>query len=90
MKNKKQKKRTLEDAEQKKRTLTTQEVEMLYSIPAGSLCQLRYLKRGPKYFILGNTDSKRHKVLYFVEDVENWIKSNPVHTVDSANYFNKQ
>ncbi len=88
MKDKSQKKKTLKDAEQKKRTLTTQEVEMLYSIPVGSLCQLRYLKRGPKYFILGNTDSKRHKILYFVEDVENWIRSQPVNTFDSINQTN--
>lgn len=71
-----------------KRYLSPQQVEKSYSIPVGTLCQLRYLKRGPKYFILGNTDSKRHKVLYFIDDIELWIRQNPVHTIDSANNFN--
>jgi len=59
---------------EKRRTVTPQQVEEIYGIPVGTLCQLRYLKRGPKYFILGNTQGKRHRILYFVESIESCIK----------------
>lgn len=65
-----------------KRTLTPQQVEAIYGIPVGTLCQMRYRRRGPKYYVLGNPSGKRRKILYFVSDVEAWIKANPVITTD--------
>jgi hypothetical protein len=59
------------------RYLSPQQVEELYSIPVGSLGNLRCQKRGPKYFRCGR------KVLYRVEDLEAWVMRNPVITIDS-------
>jgi hypothetical protein len=67
-----------------KRSLTPQQVEEMYGIPVGTLANLRCQKRGAKYFVLGATRGKRRRVLYFVEDLENWIRQNPVQTIDSA------
>lgn len=60
-----------------KKALNPLEVEQIYAIPAGSLANMRYQKRGPKYFKLGR------KVLYFIDDLENWLKQNPVLTMDT-------
>ena len=71
-----------------KRCLSPQQVEQLYSIPIGTLANMRWQKRGPKFFLLENASGKRRKVLYFIEDVEKWIRINQMQTVDSANNFN--
>lgn len=68
---------------EKKRTLTPQQVEEMYGIPVGTLANMRCQKRGPRYFPLGDTRGKRCRILYFVEDIEAWIRQNPVLTVDS-------
>lgn len=65
------------------RCLSPQQVEQSYSIPVGTLANLRCQKRGPKYFVLSNAPGKRRKVLYFIEDIESWIRSCPVITIDS-------
>lgn len=44
-----------------------------------NLAQLRYLKRGPKFFKLGR------KPLYRQVDLDRWAMANPVQTVDSHN-----
>ena len=51
--------------ELKKRAITPKELEAIYGIPRGSAANLRYQKRGPKYYKAG-----RRRVIYMVEDVE--------------------
>lgn len=54
-------------------------ISELYSIPVGSLANMRSKRKGPKFYKL----SGGRKVLYYLEDVEKWIKQNPVLTIDS-------
>ncbi|OGP85316.1 MAG: hypothetical protein A2V87_08570 [Deltaproteobacteria bacterium RBG_16_58_17] len=61
----------------KKKTITPREFAEIYGFAEGTLANLRYHKRGPRYFQVGR------KVLYFVEDVERWIRRCPVLTIDS-------
>jgi hypothetical protein len=49
----------------------------IYEISAGTLANLRWMGKGPKYFKVGR------KVLYRFEDFENWLFSNPVMTLDA-------
>ena len=65
--------------ELKKVTLTPAEVEAVFGICKGTLANLRWSKRGPRYF-------KRpggRGVFYLLADVETWITSQPVQTLDS-------
>jgi hypothetical protein len=50
------------------------EVSQAYGIPEGTLANLRMKKQGPRYFRVGR------RVLYLSEDLEAWIKANPVQT----------
>ncbi|MFC1592309.1 helix-turn-helix domain-containing protein [Thermodesulfobacteriota bacterium] len=52
-------------------------VSEIYGIPMGTLANMRWQKKGPKYFKRGR------KAFYFFEDVEAWIKEFPVLTIDS-------
>lgn len=60
-----------------KKMVTTQEAAHLFSVSSGTLQNWRSLKHGPKFFRTGR------KVLYRVEDLENFFTSNPVLTIDS-------
>jgi len=60
-----------------KRSLTPQQLEKAYGIPVGTLANLRYLKRGCKYHKVGR------RILYFVEDIEAWLRKQPFQTMDS-------
>jgi len=60
-----------------KRFLTPKQIEELYGIPVGSLANWRFLKRGCKYYRLSR------RILYSVDDLEAWIRKNPVLTFDS-------
>jgi len=62
----------------KKRAITPRELEAIYGIPRGSLANLRWSKRGPKYYKAG-----LRRVIYMVEDVEEWLSRNPILTRDS-------
>ncbi len=66
----------MEKALQKK-MLSPAEVAALYSVSAGSLGNWRSLKRGPKFYKINR------KVLYRVEDCEDFFTSTPVLTIDS-------
>lgn len=70
---------------EEKRTLTPQQVEEIYGIPVGTLANMRCQKRGPKYFPLGDIPGKRRRILYYIEDIESWIRKYPVLTIDSLN-----
>jgi hypothetical protein len=70
-------KKTAGTVGQNKMAGTPYEMARLYGIPAGTLANWRYLKKGPKFFKVGKT------VLYFMVDFENWLRRNPVLTKDS-------
>ncbi|HUT44542.1 MAG TPA: helix-turn-helix domain-containing protein [Desulfobacterales bacterium] len=59
------------------KTATTKQISEIYGIPVGTLANLRYQKRGPKYYRVSR------KVLYAISDVEDWIMRNPVLTSES-------
>ena len=61
-----------------RKMLTPAEVEAIFGIPRGSLANMRWAKRGPRYFKAGHK-----KVLYRVTDVKEWIERSPVLTLDS-------
>jgi hypothetical protein len=65
--------------ELKKIALTPAEVYATFGIPPGTLANLRWSKRGPRYF-------KRpggRGIFYLLSDVEAWITSCPVQTLES-------
>jgi predicted DNA-binding transcriptional regulator AlpA len=65
--------------EVKKRAITPKDLEEIYGIPRGSAANLRWQKKGPKYYKAGP-----RRVIYMVEDVEEWLSRNPVQTIDSV------
>ena len=58
--------------------LSPVEVEQVFGIPRGSLANMRWAKRGPRYFKVGI-----RRVLYRLVDVKEWVESSPVQTIDS-------
>jgi predicted DNA-binding transcriptional regulator AlpA len=62
-----------------KRFISPKEFEQIYGIPRGSSANMRWAKKGPKYYRVGR------RVMYLVADVEDWIFKNPVLTSDSIN-----
>jgi len=60
-----------------KLTITTAEAAAMFGIPKGTLNNLRYQKRGPKYFKRGK------RCLYKPQDILRWIEERPVMTTDS-------
>lgn len=58
--------------------LSPAQVEQFFSIPSGTLANLRWRKEGPKFF------KRSRKVIYKTVDVENWLFANPVQTIDSV------
>ena len=62
-----------------KQALTTKEVAGAYGISEGHLANLRSRRAGPRFYKMG----PGRKVLYKPADVEAWLFSNPVQTVDS-------
>jgi len=61
-----------------KKALVPSEVDKVYSIPAGTQANMRSEGRGPRFYRVGR------KIYYFADDVEKWLRSNPVETVDSV------
>ncbi len=53
------------------------DMSRLFGVPVGTLANLRYQKRGPKFFKVGKS------VLYFTEDFENWLRRTPILTKDA-------
>jgi hypothetical protein len=60
-----------------KRMVGPDEAESLYSVPKGTLANWRWAKKGPRFYKVGQ------KVLYKLEDLEDFFTANPVLTVDS-------
>lgn len=52
----------------KKRAVTSAEAASMYGWTVGALAQLRHRRQGPKFYKVGK------KVLYFIEDIESWIR----------------
>lgn len=71
--------------ELKKVTLRPSEVKDMFGIPEGTLANLRWAKKGPRYFKKPGNGKKTacRGVFYLLADVEEWITSRPVQTVDS-------
>ena len=67
----------MEKEKVEKLSLSPKGVSEDYPISEGVLGNLRWQKRGPKYFKVGR------KVLYRREDIERWLYANPVLTTDS-------
>jgi hypothetical protein len=61
-----------------KKSATPEMICDLFSIPVGTLANMRSQRKGPRYFKRGR------RVTYFIEDVEAWLRSQPVQTIDSA------
>jgi hypothetical protein len=58
---------------------TPSDVFARYGIPTGTLANLRWSKRGPRYF----KKPGGRGVFYLLSDVEAWLLSQPVRTIDS-------
>ncbi len=59
------------------KSATPEMISQVYSIPVGTLANLRSQRKGPRYFKRGR------RITYFIEDVEAWLRAQPVHTKDS-------
>ena len=59
--------------------ITTQEAAAMFSIPSGTLANMRSQKRGPKYFKFGK------RCLYKPEDILKWIERSQIVTLDTIN-----
>ena len=64
--------------------LSPQEVADMYGVKACTLARWRCKKVGPRYAKLGS------RVMYDIEDLENWCASRCVHTRDSAPQLRKK
>lgn len=60
-----------------RRAANPQEISLMFGIPEGSLANLRWKKEGPKYY------RRKRRIYYFISDVEDWLKQNPILTKDS-------
>lgn len=64
---------------QERKALTAKEVAEIYGINLGTLANFRWSKLGgPKYYRAGR------RIFYKPEDVERWLFSEPVLTIDSV------
>jgi hypothetical protein len=59
--------------------LKPSEVRVVFGIPVGTLANLRYAKKGPRFF----RKPGGRGIFYLASDVEAWITSQPVQTMDS-------
>jgi hypothetical protein len=60
-----------------KKAMSTEEVSISYGVPRGSLANMRSRGEGPRFYKRGR------RVVYFVEDIENWLRSEPHQTKHS-------
>jgi len=58
-------------------TITPRQAADLYNLNLGTLANLRTQKRGPQFFRVGR------KIFYRPADIEDFLFSNPVITIDS-------
>lgn len=55
---------------------TPAEIAAIFSIPVKTLAQMRWEKKGPKYYKLG-------RILYKISEVEEWVNYHSRKTSDS-------
>jgi hypothetical protein len=66
--------------ELKKVILRPWEINDMYGIPEGSLANMRWSKKGPRYF----RKPGGRGIFYLLTDVEDWLTSQPVQTTYSV------
>jgi len=64
----------------KRIVLRPPEIHERYGIPEGTLANLRWAKKGPRYF----RKPGGRGIFYLLSDVEEWLLSQPIQTLDSA------
>lgn len=69
------------DKNLKRIALKPSEVTQIFGIPTGTLANMRWAKKGPRYF---KKPGNGRGVFYLLADVEAWITSQPVQTIDSV------
>ena len=62
---------------EEKRMVSPKTACELYDLNPGTLANLRNLRKGPRFYKCGR------RILYDVEDLEAWLKRQPVLTIDS-------
>ncbi|MCX5806970.1 MAG: helix-turn-helix domain-containing protein [Proteobacteria bacterium] len=62
-----------------KQAITAEQAAEVYGLSKGTLANMRFAKKGPKFYKVGR------KILYKVTDLEAWLYQNPVQTLDSRN-----
>ena len=62
-----------------KLAVTPREAARLFGLSEGTLANLRCKKLGPMYYRVPGG----RKIVYFLSDIEDWIRKNPVATLDS-------
>lgn len=60
-----------------RKALTPKDCKKIYGLNPGTLANLRHQQRGPRFYRRGR------KIFYRVEDIEDYIFSNPVQTLDT-------
>jgi hypothetical protein len=60
-----------------KQSMTPKDFSEAHSISEGTLANWRWQKKGPRYYRVGR------KIIYKVADIEAWLFSRPVLTIDS-------
>lgn len=66
-----------------KKALTPKEVAEIYGLSVGTLNQWRYKKVGPRYFRINTGTGRGRKIIYMIEDIEEFVKRDPVITIGS-------
>lgn len=61
--------------------MSPKEASLMFGISEGTLANWRCKRIGPRYYKVGS-----RKVIYFVNDLEEWMRSEPVLTKDSLEY----
>lgn len=61
-----------------RKMVTPKEAAIRYGLSEGTLANWRCHREGPKFYKVG-----RKKIIYFLEDIEVWVRKNPVLTKDS-------
>jgi len=67
-------------AKMKKVAGTPEQVEAIYGIAQGTLANLRWAKKGPRYF---RKPGGGRRIYYLLAEVESWLTSEPTQTLDS-------
>ncbi len=70
--------------EENRKAMTPRQVTEIYGIAEGTLANYRYQNKGPRYYKSGR------KVLYWTDELESWLRRQPVLTVDDHDIQRKE